>query len=240
MNVIKEYFDTLIANIDRVYDSQKHNVVKAANMMAECMEQGGVIQLFGTEQGIEFCNELNYRAGGIAYFHNYSLNHLLMHNIITKEDVYVTKKAYQDASLIDKMEEMYQLDNRDMYCLISQSGNEPLIIELAKKAKERGQKIIAVVNKQSYDKNNGKLLDYADMYLDIDSADPDLALNINGVKCCQTGTTVANILAQMIHAEIYRYYVNKFGKAPVLLSANINQADIHNNALTDPYERRIR
>lgn len=240
MNVIKNYFDSLIDNIDRTYNSQKHNIVHVAEMMANCMEDNGVVQLFGVDQGIEFCNELNYRAGGIAYFHKYDMNHLLMHNIITKDDLYKTKKAYDDITLIDKLEKYYQLNDNDMYCLISQNGNEPLIIELAKRAKEKNQKVVAVINKQSYDKNNGTLLNYADLYIDMDSSDPDLTLDINGIKCCQTNTTVANILAQMIHAEIYNYYIKNNKPAPVLLSANINGADIHNNALTDPYERRIR
>ncbi len=240
MDVIKDYFSVLVSNLDEVYHKQNLQVVKVAEMMAECMNNGGAVQLFGTDQGVEFVNELNYRAGGIAYFHKYDLTGLLMKNIIEKEDINVTKKAYQDITLIDKMEEMYQLDDRDMYCLISQSGSEPIVVELAKRAKAKGQKVVAVINKTSYDKANGTLLDYADLYIDMCSPDPDLALDINGVKCCQTHTTVADALAQMIHAEIYRIYKEKYGEAPVLLSANIKGADVHNNYLTDKYERRIR
>ncbi len=127
-----------------------------------------------------------------------------------------------------------------MYCLVSFYGNEPLIVELARRAKEKGQKVVAVVNRKSYDKYGGKLLDYADLYLDMDADEPDLALDIDGVKTGQLSSTVCNVIAQMITAEVYNSFVSKGKEAPVLLSANIKGADIHNNSLTDPYGRRVR
>ena len=68
---------------------------------------------------------------------------------------------------------------------------------------------------------------------------PDLAVDVDGVKAGQTGTTVTNIIAQMLTAELYKYFIEKHGSAPVLLSANIKGADVHNNGLTDPYGKRV-
>jgi len=240
MSVVKQYAEVLKKNISSVYDVQHDKIVEVANLFGDCMSNGGVVQLFGVKHGIETVNELNYRAGGIAYFHKYAIMDLAMRHIITKNEVYLTQDAYNHPEYIDELEKYYQLDPRDLYCIISEKGNEPIAIELAKKAKERGQKVVAFVNKKSYDHNGGTLLDYADCYLDWQSEDPDLALNINGVKCCQTNTSVLAAIGQMLHCEIYRYFMEKEGKAPVLLSANIKGADVHNNALTDPYERRIR
>ena len=127
-----------------------------------------------------------------------------------------------------------------MYCLVSYYGNEPLIIELAKKAKKNNQKVVAVINKKAYDKTNSNLLEYCDEYLDMECEDPDIAIDLDGIKIGQLSSTVTNVLAQMLTAEIYSYFIDKGKDAPVLLSANINGADVHNNSLTDPYGRRIR
>lgn len=240
LSIVEEYFNILIEQTKKVYLKQKNNICIIAKMMSECMLQGGVVQLFGTYQGMEFCNELNYRAGGIAYFHSYNIKDLLMKNVISSAEVYETGEAYNNINLVNEFERIYELDNRDMYCIISQAGNEPLAIEVAKRAKTNKQKVVAIINKTTYDSKGGTLLDYVDEYIDLGYDEPDYSVVISGTKCGQTNTTVANIIAQMLHAEIYSIFIDKKGEAPILLSMNIKGADEHNAKLTDPYGRRIR
>ncbi|MBQ1508730.1 MAG: hypothetical protein IIZ47_04850, partial [Erysipelotrichaceae bacterium] len=115
-----------------------------------------------------------------------------------------------------------------------------LIVEMAKRAKEKGQKVVGVVNKKSYDSHGGTLLNYCDLFLDMGADEPDEAIDLNGTKIGQLSSTVSNILAQMITAEIYAYFTAKGKEVPILLSANVKGADVHNNSLTDPYGRRVR
>ena len=147
---------------------------------------------------------------------------------------------YDDVSVADRFAQAYDFDDRDLYCLVSFYGNEPLVLELARRAKEKGQKVVGVVNRKSYDAHNGKLLDYCDLYLDMGADEPDLAIDLEGTKVGQLSSTVSNVTAQMLTAELYRYFTEKGKEAPVLLSANVKGADLHNNSLTDPYGRRIR
>ena len=74
----------------------------------------------------------------------------------------------------------------------------------------------------------------------MEADDPDIALNVGGLNIGQASSTVSNVMAQMITADLYSYFVEHGKEAPVLLSANVKNADIHNNSLTDPYERRVR
>lgn len=240
MDIKRQYIDVLNQRVDEVYNAQKDKIVKVAHIFGECMDNQGVVQLFGVKHAIEFVNELNYRAGGIAQFHKLALQDLMLRKKLSKDADFKTCEAYNDISIIDQLYEIYQMDDRDMFVFVSEAGNEPLVIEWAKRVKQKGQKIVAVVNKKTYDRVGGTLLDYADEWLDMMADDPDLALDINGTKFGQIGSTTTDIIAQMITAELYNYYIEKHGKAPVLLSANIKGADVHNNALTDPFERRIR
>ena len=239
MDIKKAYFELIKDRVSDAYEKQKDQIKAVAEMFSSCMENMGVVQLFGVRHGEEFVNELNYRAGGIAPFHGLKLKELVLKELL-KQDEIDSGEVYSDLSVIDKFARIYDLDDRDMYCLVSFYGNEPLIVELARRAKEKGQKVVVVVNRKSYDKYGGKLLDYADLYLDMDADEPDLALDIGGVKTGQLSSTVCNVIAQMITAEVYNSFVSKGREAPVLLSANIKGADIHNNSLTDPYGRRVR
>ncbi len=239
MDIKKAYFELIKDRVSDAYEKQKDQIKAVAEMFSSCMENRGVVQLFGVRHGEEFVNELNYRAGGIAPFHGLKLKELVLKELL-KQDEIDSGEVYSDLSVIDKFAQIYELDDRDMYCLVSFYGNEPLIVELARRAKEKGQKVVAVVNKKSYDKYGGKLLDYADLYLDMDADEPDLALDIDGTKTGQLSSTVCNVIAQMITAEVYNSFVSQGKEAPVLLSANIKGADIHNNSLTDPYGRRVR
>ncbi|MBQ6492275.1 MAG: sugar isomerase domain-containing protein [Erysipelotrichaceae bacterium] len=239
MDIMKQYFDLIREKVDDAYAKENDRFSQIAAMFGECMENLGVVQLFGVRHGEEFVNELNYRAGGIAPFHGLKLKDLVLKEMIDQKDI-DSGAIYDDLSVADKFEQAYDLDDRDMYCLVSFYGNEPLIIELARRAKAKGQKVVGVVNKRSYDRFGGTLLDYCDAWLDMGADDPDTALEIDGLKIGQLSSTVSNVIAQMLTAEIYQYYVRSGKEAPVLLSANINGADVHNDSLTDPYGRRIR
>ena len=156
MDIIKQYFDLIKAKVDYAYEDQKDKIKKVAAMFGECMESNGVVQLFGVRHGEEFVNELNYRAGGIAPFHGLKLKDLMLKELIDQKDI-DSGKIYEDLSVIDKFAKIYDLDDRDMYCLVSFYGNEPLIIELASRAKQKGQKVVGVVNLKSYKNLNNKL-----------------------------------------------------------------------------------
>ena len=239
MDIKKEFFDLVKNNVEEVYDGQLSEIQEVASLFGSCMENKGVVQLFGVKHGEEFVNELNYRAGGIALYHALRLKDLVLLQKIDQKDV-DDSSVYEDRSVADKFNEVYVLDERDMYCLVSFYGNEPLVLELAKRAKQKGQKVVGIVNKRSYDAHEGKLLEYCDAFLDMGANEPDIALCIEGVKAGQLSSTVSNVMAQMLTGEVYRYFVTRGLEAPVLLSANINGADVHNNSLTDPYGRRIR
>ena len=240
MDVKRQFVDLLTKRLDEAYNAQHEKIAKVADVFGECIDNGGVVQLFGVKYGVEFVNELNYRAGGIAQYHKLAVEDLTLRKHFDKDSIYKTGEIYNDLSVIDLFYHYYQMDDRDMFVFVSETGNEPVVIEFAKRVKAKGQKVVAVVNKKTYDKVGGTLLDYADEWLDMMADEPDFAMEVAGVKVGALGSTTTDIIAQMITAELYRYFIDKHGKAPVLLSANVKGADVHNNALTDPYERRIR
>ena len=117
MDIKRQYFDLIKQKIDDAYEKQNEQIRKVAGLFAQCMDDLGVVQLFGVRHGEEFVNELNYRAGGIAIFHGLKLKDLMLMKKIDQKDI-DSGEIYKDLSVIDKFREAYDLDDRDMYCLV--------------------------------------------------------------------------------------------------------------------------
>ena len=239
MDIKRQYFDLIQKRINTVYDMQHDKFKEVAKLFGDCMLNNGVVQLFGVNHGEEFVNELNYRAGGIAPYHAFRAKEMMLKGLISQADI-DSGAIYSNVKLVDMFFENYQIDDRDMIVLVSYTGSEPLVLELAKRYKTNNQKVVAVINKKTYDKTGSNLLEYCDAWLDMMADDPDIALDIDGNKVGQLSSTTTNVIAQMLTADLYEYFVSRGKEAPVLLSANVKGADIHNNSLTDPYERRVR
>lgn len=235
--------DRFVRSIEDNFHANSEVISEVSQALFTVIQNGGVVQLFGVGSGEEFVNELFFRAGGLSPFHGIKVSDMLTHGLVDQAEI-DDGSVYRNDEILDKLLSLYKLDDRDAYVLVSERGNEPLIIAMAKKAKAKGQKVIALVNEKSYENASShdgqKLLDLADLCIKTTLDDPDVITEIKGHEVGQLFGTVSNVLAQCICAEIYDLYIKNGLEAPVLLSANVKGADIHNNALTDVYEGRVR
>lgn len=240
MDKLEEMFHLFQARIPETARRIRPEIIRMSELFATCAQAGGVIQLFGVRHGEEFVNELNFRAGGLTPFHAIRPMDMALNGLIEKDCV-ESGDVFNRADLLPTLLGLYKLDARDLYCIVSAGGNEPLSLALAHEAKANGHVLTAVVNRKTVAKETGETVaDLADCILDMGADDPDIATVVQDQPIGQLGSTLANVSAQMITAEMYAWYVRNGLKAPVLLSANNEGADRHNAALTDPYNGRIR
>ena len=244
MKNCKEFFEKTIAIIDNVAELERDNIYAAAKMMGDCMIDNGVVQLFGLNHGKEFAMELGYRAGGLMPFHRVDVNDLALRGVIT-ESVLTSDEFKENTEMAHKLLDLYRIEKEDMFIVVSDNGCEPIVVEVAKLAKERGHKVIAVVSQNLVDvtearhPSNEKLTDVADLVLNTHSNVKDAIIDIDEThKMNQVNSIVGNVIAQMLTAEIYRYLTEKELDCPVLLSVNVVGADVHNKNLSSKYEGR--
>ena len=240
MTKTQEFFDLARSYIPGIIE-EKSCIISAAVLMGDCMNNNGLVQLCGINHGLAFSMELGYRAGGLMPFHQFKIADLLMRKVIT-EVQYNDPEIDSDVTIAHKMLNMYNVYPQDMFIFASYPGNEPVVVELALVAKQKGQKIIAVVDRKLSDSSPAlhstgqKLTDLADVVLDVLAPYPDTVLTLSdGTKFGQVSTICGNILAQMLTAETYRYLKESGKPAPILLSANVKGADVHNRAISDMY-----
>lgn len=240
----KDFFDATIETIEMVAEAEREAIYKAAKMMGDCMDENGVVQLFGLDYGKEFSMELGYRAGGLMPFHRVDARDLALRGVISEAELF-DSKFNDNVEMAHKLLDLYRIEKEDMFIFISDSGCEGIIVEAAKIAKAQGRKTIAVISKkaseasQSSHPSGEKLEDLVDLVIDTHANVGDVLLDVDGIhKMNHTGTIVGNVIAQMITAETYRYLTEKGSECPVLLSANLKGADVHNRRLSDKYAGR--
>lgn len=237
----KDLFCAARAALNEVKTSQREAILEAAKMMGDCMLENGIVQLFGMGHGLAFSMELGYRAGGLMPFHQIKMEDLLLRGAVSPEEA--NQPDFNDRTdLAQKLWELYNIEDHDMFILISNPANNGVIVEFAKMIKEKGRKLIVVTSKAeaeasvSRHPSGKKLTDYADLVLDNCAPSPDLAVTLdNGQRINQVSTITGNVIAQMLCAETYHYLTDLGQDCPVLLSANVKGADVHNREISDKY-----
>ena len=243
MVAIKEYFEVTNSALDKACASQREQLLHMAKAMGDIMLDNGVIQLFGVEQDRAFSMELGYRAGGLMPYHQMNVKDLVLRGIISENEMF-DEDFYNRKDLAEKLWETYNIEKNDAIMMSVTCNAYDSVLEVARLAKEKGHKVMLVGNKKglengAYQANAKELLAIADLFLDLSIAYPDTVVSYkNGIKITQVANVVANVFAQMLTAETYRYLTENGHDAPILLSANVTGADVHNRAISDKYDGR--
>ena len=88
MLTTKDFFKVAKERLAFTKESQRENILAAAKMMGDCMEENGLVQLFGLNHGRAFAMELGYRAGGLMPFHQFNVVDLVMRGVISEDEVH--------------------------------------------------------------------------------------------------------------------------------------------------------
>ena len=241
MNNFDRFYCSAMKQLEFMKENQRTNIGKAAEMFAACMNDNGIIQLVGVDHGRSFAMELGYRAGGLMPFHQFNAKDLALRGVLSQQDI-KPQNFNNNPEYAQKLVDLYKIEPTDMFLCTSRTGCEPVLVEIAKMAKKHGHKVIAVVSKkasQKYMEMNpaaDNILNYSDLILDTCTEEVDTVVDIDGrQKAGQLNTICGNVLAQMITAETYRYFKNHGIDCPVLFSANVTGADVHNRKISDKY-----
>ncbi|EIA19966.1 SIS domain-containing protein [Listeria fleischmannii] len=220
-----------LANV--LEETQKDNIHEAASLVAEGIMNGGILQAFGSGHSYAAAIEICGRAGGL---------------IPSKVIFDPAGGMYESIEGVGKLlTHRMQAKKNDIFFLISNSGRNPMSIELAEWVKNSGNKLVVVTaldaSKASTSRHSsGKLLyEFGDVVLDNKSEFGDAALELPGLegKVCGTSSFSAVLLLQQVIYEAVQMMIEKGYTPPVYRSANIDGGYEYNFALEDVYADRI-
>ncbi|WP_053752478.1 sugar isomerase domain-containing protein [Streptomyces sp. MMG1533] len=235
-----------LAVLQHVTESAREDVARAAELIAGCIRTDGVIQAFGTGHSQAIVLELAGRAGGLVPTNRLSIADLVLYggdDPSVLDDPLLERRAGVAARLYD----LATPNSQDLFVIISNSGVNNVIVEMALHAKEQGHRVLAVTSVAhtravpAGHPSGKKLADLADVVLDNAAPRGDALLDLpGGGAVCALSTLTGVMLVQMAVAEASARLLAAGERPPVYVSANVPGGFEGNLELEKRYAGRIR
>ena len=235
-----------LAALQHLTESAREDVARAAELIAGTVRADGVIQAFGTGHSQAIVLELAGRAGGSVPTNRLSIADLVLYggdDPAVLDDPLLERRAGVAARLYD----LAAPRPEDLFVVISNSGVNNVIVEMALRAKEQGHRILAITSLThtravpAGHPSGKKLADLADVVLDNAAPRGDALLELPGGGAVSALSTLTGVmLVQMAVAEASALLLAAGEKPPVYVSANVPGGFEGNLELERRYAGRIR
>lgn len=213
----KQWLNNVRSIIDEIEGTQLENIRRAAEVMADSIENGRWVHTFGCGHATLPIEEMYPRIGGFVGFHPMIELPLTFFTRITGEmgvHQFVFLERVEGYGI--EIMKSYNFDPRDTMWLFSHSGINNVNIDIAIEAKKHGMKVIAfgaaaaAKGKQTRHSSGKTIFDIADIVVDTCAPVEDATVPLKNhrdkigpvstmafVTCVwMTVTTVAEILAE--------------------------------------------
>lgn len=247
MEVWKQYFETINEIVAKIEKTQGENIIKAANILADTTQKGGIIYGFGTGHSHLVVDDAFWRAATPANYCAILEPSATGNQEITKS--YYVENTYDIGKMIV---DYHRITPNDCMIIISNSGNNIAPVDAALRAKEKGIPTIGITAVEYSDylkckhRDGVKLKDVVDVVLDNCSLIGDAAVDIENFKMKVGSTsTIPNvylqnaILTQMVDILVKRGFEPDVYYNGHMAFMDEDCAD-HNDKLVDKYFYRIR
>lgn len=240
--MINEYFDAVEDKLEMVLNEEFDNIADASEIIAQAIQNGGILYLFGCGHSHIFGEELFFRAGGLAAIYPIFHEPLMLHEGPVKSSQLERKNDYASNFI-----EESGITDKDVVLVISTSGINPVPVDVAKYAKKQGATVITITSKEysnsqeSRHKENLKLLNVGDIVIDNKVPKGDAALKHKDLSVTfgPLSSVIGITVIQSIIANSIEIMLENNFEPPVFLSGNIENSDDHNNRLVEQYSKRI-
>lgn len=229
----KRFQKAIIERLTTITDAQEDAIYKAAQLVADTIEKGGIIQSFGSGHSYGNALEISGRAGG--FIQTKIINEPSRGNYEMVEGVGTQFMKHLD------------LRPQDTLILISNSGRNPLGIEMAMGAKAIGVHLIVVTasdvaSASTSRHSSGKMLhEFADVVLDNRSIFGDSCLDVEGLPVKVGGTSLYTgcMLLDCVMLDALDILMQKGVNPPLFMSANVDGGPEFNQKYLDMYKERL-
>ena len=219
---------------------------EAVRLTTDSLDNGGVIQAFGTGHSEAFAMEIAGRAGGLIATNRIALRTLVLRGGRSVADL-GGAEFERDPNVGENLISLFDVQPNDIFMIASNSGVNGSILGVALAAKARGHKLIAVTSldhtmKVTPKHPSGKRLsEVADVVIDNLAPFGDSTMELEGgIGVGAVSSLTAAFIAQRITIGVAEAMRQRGKTPPVYISANIPGGDTHNSALENLYGERIR
>lgn len=240
--MINDYFTNITDLLAKVETEEKEALNQTAEKVSSTIQKDGIVHLFGCGHSHILTEEVYYRAGGLVPIHPILHEPLMLHEGAVRSSSLERKNDYAQKFMNDQ-----DIREGDLIFVISTSGRNPVPVDVAHIAKEKGAYVIGITSieysssQPSRHTSGEHLYDAVDLVINNHSPIGDALLSHPkvDVNFAPSSTVVGATILNAILAEAINLMANAGYEPPVFLSGNIEGADEHNNKLVEKYKARV-
>ncbi len=227
----QEYYGVIQEQLSRQFAQEGDRIAKAAEYCAASVSSGRVIHVFGCGHSQMFAMEVFYRAGGLVPVNALLIPHLALFPKAKLSTLQERVEGFSGEYL--KLE---NTDPRDTMIIVSISGRNAGVVDMALAAKEIGMKVVALTSHEfsasttSRHSSGKHLADVADVVIDVKCCSGDAALSVEGLepRFCGTSTVLGMAIMESIVAQTVENCVKAGYNPPIYVSSNLDKGDAIN------------
>lgn len=239
MTAVDAYRHALLALVGR-QGEDVGPLQQAGSLLARSLRTGGVLHVFGSGHSMLPAIDATFRAGGLAPVN-------LLHDpaLAPWEPTRVSRierlPGYGTA-----LAQLQDLREGELLVVISQSGINPVPVEVAQQARTQGLTVIAITSREhslaspSRHPEGLRLLDVADLVLDTGAPLGDVTVELaDGTGTGPVSTMLATFLLHSLAIAAMEELGASGEAPPVLRSMNRTGGDASNALAIAPYRDRL-
>jgi uncharacterized phosphosugar-binding protein len=241
------FFAAVRILLDRL-EAQSEAIDEASRLCADAIAVDGLVHLFGTGHSRIPVEEMFPRYGSFPGFNPIVELSMTFHTQV------VGANGQRQAMFIERVEGLaerilanFELPPTDVMMIFSASGRSAVPVEMAVGARERGLKVVAftsVAESRAREPVHraGRLLDHADVVLDLATPPGDAMVAIDGLEMpVAPGSSVAAVvLVNEIKARTAALLVERGAMPPVLTSPSVVGAETSARLFDEAYAEHAR
>ena len=222
--------------------AQAETVQTVARLLAQRIQNGRVIHVFGPSHAGLMVQDLFYRAGGLVPIEPLLPAGLMLNEKpITRTTHLEQLPGYAQTLLQDS-----RLQDGDALLIASVSGRNPIVTELCQAAQQRGVTVIALTSlaysRQVTARHGTKrLFELADHVLDLPGEPGDASLRLPGLPQAvgPTSTAVGSTILQGLMVQVSAELLQMGVEPPVFCSANLDGGQEKNRRWLEHYQAKL-
>ncbi|WP_226894834.1 SIS domain-containing protein [Oceanobacillus oncorhynchi] len=240
--MIKKYYQKVQEQLENTFNKETNVMQKVSEVIADKINDGGVVYLFGCGHSHILTEEVFYRAGGLAPIYPILIDELMLHQGGAASSQKERKNRYVRPLLAE-----YSITKKDVLIVISTSGINPVPIDVALYGKEHGAVTVALTSTAYAEQQPSRhedglyLKDVCDYTIDnhVQVGDAMLSNSDTGIRFAPSSSVIGISILQAILAEVTDLLIKTGQVPPVFLSGNITGSDEHNKKLLDIYGKKV-
>ncbi len=225
------FFDKVEEILHKIKETQSDTIKTVAQKLSDILINGGILYTFGAGHSHMLSEEIAGRAGGLM-----QVRAILEPELMEIQGRGKSTQVERTPGYAKIIFDANAIRKKDALIVISNSGRNPVPVEMAEEAKKAGVLVIALTNLEhskgvtSRCPNGKKLYEVCDYVFDNCGITGDAALEVKGkpYSIGSTSTIAGSIILQALVVEIIGIMLEKGIEPAILMSGNLDGTDEYN------------